>query len=158
MAKHEPDEQTEIFLGQWLDFFGMSVTEAARVAGCKQSYISNIIANRKTNVNVLYLLRISEALSVNVNDFYRPLPKKSELRALKELSPKPRSWKSSVSRADIPLRNPAASPLAGHCISHRNVLLDGNSFLWEICSRESTTGNQSWPSTTSPRPRPLKPI
>lgn len=88
MAKHEIGEQPEIFLGQWLEFFEMDVTEAADIAGCTQGYISNIIANRKSNVNVLYLLRISEALSVNVNDFYRPLPRKSELRALKELSPK----------------------------------------------------------------------
>lgn len=88
MAKHGIDEQPEIFLGQWLEFFEMDVTEAAEIAGCTQSYVSNIIANRKSNVNVLFLLRISEALSVNVNDFYRPLPRKSELRALKELSPK----------------------------------------------------------------------
>jgi plasmid maintenance system antidote protein VapI len=90
MAKHEPDEQTEIFLGQWLDFFGMSVTEAARVAGCKQSYISNIIANRKTNVNVLYLLRISEALSVNVNDFYRRSRRSRNFGPSRNCRPRPK--------------------------------------------------------------------
>jgi hypothetical protein len=88
MAKRQSDDEPEIFLGQWLDFFETDVTVAAKAAGCSQSYISNIIANRKPNVNVLYLLRISEMLGVTINDFYRPLPKKSELAALKELSPK----------------------------------------------------------------------
>ncbi|MBN9007282.1 MAG: helix-turn-helix transcriptional regulator [Rhizobiales bacterium] len=88
MAKWLSDDEPEIFLGQWLDFFETDVTVAAKAAGCSQSYVSNIIANRKPNVNVLYLLRISEMLGVTVNDFYRPLPKKSELAALKDLSPK----------------------------------------------------------------------
>ena len=88
MATHEIDPHPEIYLGQWLEFFEMDVTAAAKIAGCSQGYVSNIIANRKPNINVLYLLRISEALSVNINDFYRPLPRKSELRALKDLSPK----------------------------------------------------------------------
>jgi plasmid maintenance system antidote protein VapI len=88
MKKRAADEPPEIFLGQWLDFFEKDVTEAAKAAGCSQSYVSNIIANRKPNVNVLLLLRISDLLGITVNDFYRPLPKKSELEALKELSPK----------------------------------------------------------------------
>jgi hypothetical protein len=88
MAKPDDDEFAEIYLGQWLEFFETDITEAARIAGCSQGYVSNIIANRKPNVNVLYLLRISEHLGVNINDFYRPLPRKSELKALKALSPK----------------------------------------------------------------------
>lgn len=87
MGKHDDEEPPEIFLGQWLTFFEKDVTEAAAEAGCSQGYISNIIANRKPNVNVLYLLRISEWLGVTINDFYRPLPKKSELATLQELSP-----------------------------------------------------------------------
>ena len=88
MGKHDDEEPPEIFLGRWLEFFEKDVTEAAGAAGCTQGYISNIIANRKPNVNVLYLLRISEWLGVTVNDFYRPLPRKSELAAFKQLSPK----------------------------------------------------------------------
>lgn len=88
MTKHDDEDPPAIHLGQWLEFFEKDVTEAATEAGCTQGYISNIIANRKPNVNVLYLLRISEWLGVTINDFYRPLPKKAELRAFKELSPK----------------------------------------------------------------------
>lgn len=88
MAKQDDEEPPRIYLGQWLEFFEKDVTEAANEAGCTQGYISNIIANRKPNVNVLYLLRISDWLGVAINDFYRPLPKKSELQALKALSPK----------------------------------------------------------------------
>lgn len=88
MAKRDDEEPPHIYLGQWLDFFEEDVSEAARQASCTQGYISNIIANRKPNVNVLILLRISEWLGVTINDFYRPLPKKSELQAFKKLSPK----------------------------------------------------------------------
>lgn len=88
MGKHDEEAPPEIYLGQWLDFFETDVSEAAIAAGCTQGYVSNIIANRKPNVNVLYLLRISDLLGVTINDFYRPLPKKSELDAFKKLSPK----------------------------------------------------------------------
>lgn len=88
MGKHADDDLPQIYLGQWLEFFETDVTEAARAGGCTQSYVSNIIANRKSNINVLILLRISDYLGVTINDFYRPLPKKSELAALKDLSPK----------------------------------------------------------------------
>jgi hypothetical protein len=88
MAKAKKEAPLEIFLGQWLDFFEVDVGEAAKIAGCTQGYISNIIANRKTNINVLYLFKISTSLGVTINDFYRPLPRKAELDAFKELSPK----------------------------------------------------------------------
>jgi plasmid maintenance system antidote protein VapI len=81
-------EAPEIHLGDWLDFFEMKVGEAAEVAGCHQSYISNIIAGRRTDINVVFLLRLSEHLGITVNDFYRPLPSKSQLTTLKNLSPK----------------------------------------------------------------------
>ena len=88
MAKRSDDEVPEIYLGDWLKFFEVGYTEAAKIAGCGQSYISNIAAGRKPNINVLYLLRLSERLEVNINDFYRPLPSQSQLVALKKLSPK----------------------------------------------------------------------
>ncbi len=88
MPKPNEADVPEIQLGAWLDLFDIKVGEAAAIAGCGQSYISNIIANRKENINVLYLLKLSEYMGVTVNDFYRPLPSKSQLSALKSLSPK----------------------------------------------------------------------
>ena len=88
MAKKTDGTPPTIHLGDWLEFFETTVGEAAEIAGCNQSYISNIIAGRKLNVNVLYLLKLSDALGITINDFYRPLPNKSHLNALKNLSPK----------------------------------------------------------------------
>lgn len=88
MAKEPGDEPPPIYLGDWLALFETTVGEAAEIAGCGQSYISNIIANRKSKINVLFLLRLSDELGVTINDFYRPLPNKSQLAALKNLSPK----------------------------------------------------------------------
>jgi helix-turn-helix protein len=88
MNKPDEDDAPNIYLGAWLDLFDLPIGEAAKIAGCGQSYISNIIANRKSNINVLYLLRLSDELGVTINDFYRPLPSKSQLNALKSLSPK----------------------------------------------------------------------
>jgi helix-turn-helix protein len=88
MTKPNDDDAPEIHLGAWLELFEVPIGEAARIAGCGQSYISNIVANRKANINVLYLLKLSEEMGVTVNDFYRPLPSKSQLNALKSLSPK----------------------------------------------------------------------
>lgn len=82
------DEDPKLHLGAWLELLETDVGTAAKIAGCDQSYISNIIAGRKKNVNVLYLLRISEELGVTINDFYRPLPGRSQLNAFKNLSPK----------------------------------------------------------------------
>lgn len=88
MGKIANDEPPTIYLGAWLEEFEMDNGVAAEAAGCDQSYISNIVANRKPNVNVLYLLRLSEKMGVTVNDFYRKLPSRSHLAALKDLSPK----------------------------------------------------------------------
>ena len=88
MKKRTKDETPHIFLGDWLDEFEIGRTEAAEIAGCDQPYISNICANRKHNVNVLILLRISEYMNVNINDFYHPLPDRSAVGALKRLSPR----------------------------------------------------------------------
>jgi len=88
MGKHDNEDARPIYLGQWLEEFQMDNGKAAEIAGCDQSYISNIVANRKPNVNVLYLLRLSEEMGVTVNDFYRKLPGKASLAALKDLSPK----------------------------------------------------------------------
>lgn len=88
MAKDLSEDSPEIFLGDWLEFFEVGITEAAGIAGVTQPYISNIVANRKPNVNVLILLRLSEQLGVTINDFYRPLPSRTQLNALKSLSPK----------------------------------------------------------------------
>jgi plasmid maintenance system antidote protein VapI len=88
MAKTPTDEPREIFLGDWLDHFGIGATEAAQIAGCTQSYISNIKRGARQNINALYLLRLSEHMDLNINDFFRPLPSQSQLVALAKLSPK----------------------------------------------------------------------
>ena len=88
MGKKAGDEPPKIYLGEWLAEFEIENGQAAEWAGCDQSYISNIAANRKPNVNVLILLRLSEKMGVTVNDFYRPLPNRSQLSALKNLSAK----------------------------------------------------------------------
>lgn len=91
MPRKPEIDETRIYLGDWLKQFDVEVGEAARIAGCGQSYISNIIANRKNNINVLYLLRISEKLGITVNDLYRRLPSRSEMSAFESLSPKARA-------------------------------------------------------------------
>lgn len=88
MSKRSTVEPREIFLGDWLEFFEIGPTEAAQIAGCSQSYISNISRGVRPNVNALYLLKLSEHLDININDFFRPLPSQSQLSALKKLSPR----------------------------------------------------------------------
>ena len=88
MGKKIKDDAPHIYLGDWLDEFEIGRTEAAEIAGCDQPYISNICANRKHNVNVLILLRLSEYMRVNINDFYHPLPEKSGMATFKRLSPR----------------------------------------------------------------------
>jgi plasmid maintenance system antidote protein VapI len=88
MDKAGDEQPPTIYLGAWLEEFKIDNGEAAKAAGCDQSYISNIVAGRKPNINVLYLLRLSEYMGVTVNDFYRRLPNKTQLEALKNLSPK----------------------------------------------------------------------
>lgn len=88
MGKQAKNDPPPIYLGDWLDEFEWDNGRAAEAAGCDQSYISNIVANRKPNVNVLILLRLSEKMGVTINDFYRKLPNKTQLAALKDLSPK----------------------------------------------------------------------
>ncbi len=88
MTKTDTVPYQELHLGDWLTFFEIGPTEAAEIAGCTQGYISNMVGGRKDNINVLYLLRLSEHMGVTVNDFYRPLPSRNQLATLKNLSPK----------------------------------------------------------------------
>lgn len=88
MTKLSGEEPPTIYLADWLALKEMSVNDAAKIAGVDQSYISNICAGRKPNVNVLILLRLSEHMEININDFYRPLPSRSQLAALNNLSPR----------------------------------------------------------------------
>ena len=88
MGKRTKPEPREIFLGDWLAHFEIGPSEAAEIAGCTQSYISNISRGVRPNVNALYLLKLSEHLDININDFFRPLPNQSHLAAMEKLSPK----------------------------------------------------------------------
>lgn len=91
MSKKPESNGREIYLGAWLKHFDMGPTEAARIAGCSQSYISNISAGRKKNINALILLKLSEHFEININDFFRPIPSQSQMAAFEELSPKARA-------------------------------------------------------------------
>lgn len=88
MAKRREIEPREIYLGDWLKEWNIGPSEAAKIAGCTQGYISNISRGARPNVNAVYLLNLSEHMGVNVNDFFRPLPSQSQLAPLKNLSPK----------------------------------------------------------------------
>jgi hypothetical protein len=88
MAKRSNGETREIYLGDWLEHFGIGATEAAQIAGCTQSYISNISRGARTNVNALYLLKLSEHMELNINDFFRPIPSQAQIASIKDLSPK----------------------------------------------------------------------
>jgi transcriptional regulator with XRE-family HTH domain len=87
MAKRKTQKPREIFLGEWLKRKGIGPTEAARIAGCSQSYISNISSGLRTNINALFLLNLSEALEININDFFRKPPSEAEIASIKALSP-----------------------------------------------------------------------
>lgn len=87
MAKTRKTEPLEIFLGQWLKLAGIGPSEAAQIAGCTQSYISNISGGARTNVNALYLLKLSVKLGITVNDFFRKPPSDAQIAVISELSP-----------------------------------------------------------------------
>lgn len=90
MGKRTPVEPQEIYLGAWLKLKGIGPTEAAKIAGCTQSYISNISRGEKDNVNALYLLRLSEHMGITVNDLFRKPPSEAQIAALSEFSPEAR--------------------------------------------------------------------
>lgn len=87
MGKKATPKPREIFLGDWLDRWEIGPSAAAKIAGCSQSYISNIKRGEKTNVNALYLLALSEHIGVTVNDFFRKPPPKAHLAEIQEFSP-----------------------------------------------------------------------
>ncbi|XUM25085.1 helix-turn-helix domain-containing protein (plasmid) [Bradyrhizobium oligotrophicum S58] len=87
MAKRNAPPPREIYLGEWLQRAELGPTKAAEIAGCSQSYISNIMRGEKPNINVLYLLRLSEEIGISVNDFFRKPPSDSQLASLADLSP-----------------------------------------------------------------------
>lgn len=90
MGKEPADDVPEIFLGEWLELFGVGPTEAGEIAGCTQSYISNMSAGRRPNINVLYLLRLSEHFKIKINDFYRRPPSATQLAPFADISPEAR--------------------------------------------------------------------
>jgi len=84
--KQKPPEPREIHLGAWLRLKGIGPSEAAEMAGCGQSYISNIMRGVKMNINAQYLLRLSEKLEITVNDLFEPPPLASQVESLSRLS------------------------------------------------------------------------
>jgi transcriptional regulator with XRE-family HTH domain len=90
MAKRNAPASREIFLGEWLKREGLGPTEAAKIAGCSQSYISNISSGARSNINALFLLRLSEHLKININDFFQRPPPESQIAPLRSFSPEAR--------------------------------------------------------------------
>jgi transcriptional regulator with XRE-family HTH domain len=88
VKKHRaaPEPPPNIYLGDWLELLGIGPSEAARIAGCSQSYISNISRGVKPNINVLFLLRISEAIGITVNDLYQRPPSHAQLEQVASYS------------------------------------------------------------------------
>lgn len=87
MGKKSKPKLFQIYLGEWLEFLDLDVGEAAKIAGCDQSYISNIKRGTKSHVNVLYLLALTEDQGITVNDLYRKPPTKLQQAHLQEYSP-----------------------------------------------------------------------
>ena len=87
MGKRQKPQPRDIFLGAWLDYFGLSRSEAARIAGCGQPYISNIVSGDRKNVNAMYLLLLSEHLGISINDFYSRPPAAAAIDQIAHLSP-----------------------------------------------------------------------
>lgn len=87
MAKRKQIEPQEIFLGEWLNLAGIGPTEAAKIAGCTQSYISNISSGARGHINVLYLLKLSDDMGITVNDFFRKPPANAQIASLRAFSP-----------------------------------------------------------------------
>lgn len=87
MARERKARPREIFLTDWLEYFTVSQTRAAEIAGCTQSYISNIGRGARSNVNALFLLALSEELGITVNDMFRRPPSKAQVAQLQEYSP-----------------------------------------------------------------------
>ena len=98
MGTRTPPEPREIFLSEWLKLGGIGPSEAATVAGCTQGYISSICANTKQNINVLYLLKLSERLEITINDFYRKPLSHAQVAQLEQFSPQARAFLISRKR------------------------------------------------------------
>ena len=86
MRKRGEPIPRDMFLGQWMTFFDKGPTELANAANCSAGYISNMAADRKGNINVLFLLPISEALGITVNDLFKPPPTKAQAAQLQNYS------------------------------------------------------------------------
>lgn len=99
MAKRNPPEPRNIYLGEWLERAGISVTEAAEIAGCTPSYISNIKAGSRDNINVLYLLSLSEKIGICVNDFFQKPPSEAQVASIAALSPEAQEMLLRTQRA-----------------------------------------------------------
>lgn len=91
MGKRPNPAAREIFLGQWLEVFGITQAAAGEIGGCSQSYIANISAGRKNNVNAQILLRIADFLEIKVDDFFQRPPPASQIASLARISTEARS-------------------------------------------------------------------
>lgn len=79
MGKKGKPIPRDLYLGEWMEFFDVGPVELSKAAHCSSSYVSNIKGERRADVNVLFLLPISEHLGVSVNDLYTRPPSKVQI-------------------------------------------------------------------------------
>lgn len=90
MGKSQKPASRPLFLGEWLDKFGVSQTVAAAQIGVEQSYIANLVSRKKDNPSALKLLVLSEFLGITVNDLYQMPPAETAITPIAKISPKAR--------------------------------------------------------------------
>lgn len=80
-----------LYLAEWLAVLECPIPKAAKAAGCTQSYLRNIIAERKANPSAHVLFALTEHLGITINDLFRPPPPAAAVAALSSLSPAARA-------------------------------------------------------------------
>lgn len=76
----------KLYLGAWLLRLGYKRNEVFREAGITETYLSELISNKKKNPSVDILLDISEFIGVPVNNLYFPPPTSTVAFAMQGLS------------------------------------------------------------------------
>jgi transcriptional regulator with XRE-family HTH domain len=76
-----------LYLGEWLSRLDRKPAEICKQVGITESYLSELISNKKKNPASHVMFAISELLGLAVNDLYRPPPPVSATAALDHLNP-----------------------------------------------------------------------
>jgi transcriptional regulator with XRE-family HTH domain len=88
MGKVPKRPRRTLYLAAWFEAFGVESSDVVAIAdaiGYSESYLRNIIQDRKHNPSIDLLLALSEFFGITVNDFYQPPLPKAVLRAMSTL-------------------------------------------------------------------------